>query len=346
MPKTLYNYIFFNSADGNARKKTPNAYNTICVSDLEKMANVKVVSFPLDYACTPIRFMFWAHHTPKINKVLNLPLKKIWYPYYFRAHFAEKRPLCFVIVGTYATVSIDYLRYLKRKYPDCKIVRIHRDLIPLWRQKCPEYTDEIIAELFDLQMSYDQKEAEEYGMIYFSEFESAIDLKPSAKEPLCDVFFAGKAKDRLDKLMAVYHKLTAFGITCNYYLTGVPQEQREAFPGIEYADKNLSYREMLQRSVDSRCLLEINQGGAVGYTSRFLEAVIYNKKLLTDNLTIADTKFYNPKYIQCFSNPGDIVTDFVKADIGEIDYHYNGEFSPCRLIEQIDIELSKNKKME
>lgn len=339
-----YNYVFFNTGDRNARKRDPNGYNTICVADLEKMRNVQVVSYPVDHANSVVRFLFFIHHTPRINRYVKLPFKSLWYPYYFREKFPDKKPLCFVVSGTFATVSIEYLRYLKKKYPDCKIVRIHRDLIPLWRQKCPEYTDDVIAELFDLQMSYDEKEAQQYGMIYFSEFESAIDIKPSGDKPACDVFFAGRAKDRLDKLMAVYHKLTQAGLTCHYYLTDVPEEKRVPFPGVEYADKGMSYRQMLQRSVDARCLLEINQGGAVGYTSRFLEAVIYGKKLLTDNVAIADTQFYDPRYIQCFTEPEDIDTSFVKADVGAVDYHYNGEFSPCHLIKQIDRALLVEEK--
>jgi hypothetical protein len=341
MSELNYNYVFFNVGEGNARRKDPNGYNTICVKDLEEMAGVRVVSYPLDYAPYCMRWLFSAHHTPKVNRIINLPGKKLWYPHYFKNDFIDKKPLCFVFSGSGIATKIPYLRYLKRKYPDCNTVLLRRDMMWLWEKNSPEFTEEITRELFDLRMSYDKKEAEQYDMIYFSEFESAIDIQPSAEDPACDVFFAGKAKDRLDKLMAVYRKLTAAGLTCHYYLTGVPENKRISLPGVEYADKSMSYRQMLQRSVEARCLLEINQGGAVGYTSRFLESVIYGKRLLTNNVTVADTKFYDPRYIQCFIEPEDIDVSFIKADIGKIDYGYHEEFSPCRLIEQIDRELSK-----
>ena len=339
-----YNYVFFNVADSNARKIDSDGYNKICVADLEKMENVRVVSYPVDYAPYIIRWLFSVHHTPRINKFLNLPGKKFWYPYYFKKDFAVERPLCFIFSGSGAATKIDYLRYLRKQYPDCRIVLLRRDMMWLWKKKSPEFTEDIMHELFDLRMSYDEKEAEHFGMIYFNEFESAIEIRPTSEQPDCDVFFAGKAKDRLNKLMAVYQKLTATGLKCHYYLTGVPKAQRQSFPGIEYADRNMSYRQMLQNSVNARCLLEVNQGGAVGYTSRFLEAVIYNKKLLTDNMAIRNTKFYDSRYIQCFQNAEDIDPAFVTADVGKIDYRYDGEFSPVRLIKQIDQELLRKDK--
>lgn len=59
----------------------------------------------------------------------------------------------------------------------------------------------------------------------------------------------------------------------------------------------MSYREILYRSIRSKCLLEINQQGAIGCTSRFIEADLNNKKLITDNLFIKHSKFYDKHYI-------------------------------------------------
>lgn len=328
-----YNYIFFNGEDGNTRKRNPDGYYTICTKDLETMDGVHLVSYPLDYACTPTRYLFYLHHYPKINKVLNLPLKKLWYPYYFKNPFPDDKPLCFVVSGTY--LPIDYLRYLKRKYPNCKMVRIHRDLIGLWKVQCPQYTPEVNQEIFDLRLTIDELEAKKYGIEHFVEFESKIDVPRSPNYPMSDVFFAGRAKDRLPKLMEIYHRLTAQGLTVSYFLLGVPKSDRKPFPGIEYADRGMQYREMLNRTVNTRCLLEINQEGQVGFTSRFLEAVMYNKKLITDNPAVKNTRFYDPRLIQFLDRAEDVDPSFV-LDETDVDYHYHNEFSPVNLIHQID----------
>lgn len=336
-----YNYIFFNASD-SMMHKSRNGYFSICVADLENNPKIQIVSAPMDYTPTFVRALFRLHH---IRRFISLPFKDIWYPFYFRNPFPNHEPLCFILSGT-TWYPVNYIRYLKRKYPKARIVKIHRDLIHLWHTWSPEYTEDICEELFDLRLSFDEEEAKKYGAIFFNEFESKIDVPLARDYPLSDVFFAGKAKDRLPRIMEAYKIFTGVGLKCAYYLTGVPEAERRSLPGVTYADKFMTYREMLYRTINSRCVLEINQGGAVGYTSRFLEAVMYNKKLITDNVTIRNTKFYDPRYIQCVDDVHDIRPEFVTTDVGEVDYHYNNEFSPIHLIEQIDEELIKLDKRE
>lgn len=331
-----YNYIFFNEIDDVLHKRN-DMYFSICVADLERNKQVQIVSCPVDYAPSFIRFLYRLHNN---RKYISLPLKQIWFPFYFKKVFFQHQPLCFIFSGT-RYYSVEYLRYLKRKYPRARIVKIHRDLIDIWHKKEPQYTEPVCKELFDLRLSFDAADAKKYHTSSFCEFESKVDVPIAEDYPLSDVFFAGLVKDRLPSLLEAYRLLTAVGLKCSYYLTGVPQNERIPLSGIIYADKQMTYREMLYRTVNSRCVLEINQGGAVGYTSRFLEAVMYNKKLITDNITIRNTKFYDPRYIQCVDDVRDIRPEFITEDVGKVDYHYNNEFSPIHLIEQIDEELIK-----
>ena len=70
---------------------------------------------------------------------------------------------------------------------------------------------------------------------------------------------------------------------------------------------------------------------------------MYGKKLLTNNLVIMDSSFYRPDYIQCFKSVEEINYDFIKKDVGIIDYNYQNEFSPIHLIEQIEGLLADGK---
>ena len=125
-----------------------------------------------------------------------------------------------------------------------------------------------------------------------------------------------------------------------FYITNVPKERQIVRDGIKYASKNMSYLRMLKYSVSSRCLLEINQEGALGYTSRFLEAVMYDIKLITDNLSVLDSKFYNPRNIQYINDVNEIDPEFVKNKCFD-SFNYNDDFSPIHLLESIDSKLSK-----
>jgi len=332
-----YNYIFFDSEDSRL-KKDSNGYRSICTKDLSDVDNIRLVSYPLDYTCFIIRLFFLIHNSPKINQIIKLPGRRLWFPFYYKHNFKDGRPVCFIISGRY--ISPEYLRYLKRNNPNAKFVKIHRDLLAYWKQRNPQFTDKIVKEIFDLNLTYDAIDAEKHGMTYIDEFESKINVPKAKNYPLSDVFFAGRAKDRLDKLIQIYDVLENAGLKCDYYLTNVPSYLQTARKGIIYAKKNMPYSKMLYLSVNSRCILEVNQEGAVGYTSRFLEAVIYNKKLITDNSFITNSKFFNPKYVHCFHNPLEIDANFIKQDVGTINYGYKNEFSPLHLVDLIDKELS------
>lgn len=333
-----YKYVFFNTPD-SVWGRDPDGYYTICLEDLKKLDNVQIVAKPLEHKSKYLQLARRINCSRKLNKLFHWKCKKIWYPHWMKLKFDPKKPLGFIFCAGYE--ELGYMDYLRRKYPSCRIVKLHRDLMKVFLRGGHQEFESFYKEKnypFDLLYSYDEGEAAKYNAKNFSEFESKIDIEISKEYPLCDVFFAGRAKDRLPKLMEAYHKFTQAGLTVRYYLTGVSKEERKPYPGIVYADSMMSYREMLYQSVNARCMLEINQAGVVGYTSRFLEAVMYNKKLITDNFTIAKSKFFNPRFMQCVREMADIDTDFVRRDV-VVDYQYNNEFSPIHLIEQIDRDL-------
>ena len=327
-----YNYVVFNSYD-NKHRIDEDGYYYICTKDLENSSSVKVVTFPLDTKPRWIKILFDIHNSEIIDKYIHLPLKRLWYPFYFENRFDNPKPLCFVIINR--SLPIDYFKYLKIKYPNCKIVLMHRDLVKV----CQECNRELAFNpIFDMEMTFDKGEAAQYGLPHFNEFESAIDVIKE-KDMESDVFFAGKAKDRLPMLLEAYHIFVDFGLKCKFYLTDVPYEKRVKLSGIEYADSFMSYKEMLYHTVNTRCILEINQGSCDGYTSRFLEAVIYGKRLITNNTSIKESKFCTPDKIMVVENILDIKPTFVTCGPDFIDYHYNDEFSPCHMIERVEEEL-------
>lgn len=321
-----YNYVIFNMHD-NKWSIDHNAYYTICMEDLFNNPNAVVVTWPLDYASRITRVLFNIHNSEKINQKLSLPFRGLWYPYYFKNKFKNDKPYCFVIIDYY--YPEDYFLFLKKKYPDCKIVFLHRDLLSRF---IPPYTG---ASFVDLEMTYDKNEAQIHNMEHFNEFESKIKVPIGKDYPESDVYFAGNIKDRLEKVLTAYHVFTDVGLKCKFYLVGVKENDRVNLPGIEYGNSFIPYAEMLYHSVNSRCILEINQDLADGYTSRFLEAVMFNKRLITNNQSIKSSEFYNNDYIQIVEDFSKIDTNFVKSE-DSVNYHYANQFSPIHLIEKID----------
>lgn len=332
-----YNYVLFNTPDNKLRIDN-DGYYTICAKELDNTEQTRLVTYPLDTKPYWVRLLFLIHNSEKIAKYINLPLKKLWYPLYFKNDFKEKRPICFLVLSR--SLPLEYLEYLKGKYSGCKIVHLHRDFLDVGKQMRPDLH---FNPIFDLEMTYDEGESKEYNIPHFEEFESTINIKRS-QEFESDVFFAGKAKDRLPLLMKAYNQFTNAGLKVFYYLTHVPKENRIEKPGIVYADSFMPYTEMLYHSVNTRCMLEITQNNQQGYTSRFLEAVIYGKKMITNSSYIKKSKFYDKNRMLVIEDMQDIDIKFITEGTGFVDYNYNNEFSPFNMIERVEEELNKEMR--
>ena len=333
-----YNYVVFNSPDNKLRVDNE-GYYTICTKDIEHTEQTRVVSYPLDYKPYWLRLIFAFHTSGKIAKYIRLTFQNIWYPYYFKNDFAQKKTICFIIISR--NLPLGYLYYLKNKFPDCKIVHMHRDFLSVGKRMRPDLH---FNPIFDLEMTYDEDEAKQYNIPHFDEFESSIEIKRENKFE-SDVFFAGKAKDRLPLLLTAYDQFFKAGLKVYFYLTQVPKDKRVDLPGIVYSDSFMSYKEMLYHSVNTKCMLEITQKNQKGYTSRFLEAVIYGKKLITSSNYVKNSKFYDSDKIQVVENMNNINIDFITEGNGFVDYGYNNEFSPLNMIKVVEEELNKLNRL-
>lgn len=65
---------------------------------------------------------------------------------------------------------------------------------------------------------------------------------------------------------------------------------------------NVTYQEYIQLSLHAKCIVDIIQQGQTGLTLRPIEALLYKRKLLTNNKTIISEEFYHPNNILVFEN--------------------------------------------
>ena len=330
-----YNYVIFNFVNPSLSYNWSEDYYVICLKDLEHRSDVIINQVPLQEQSLFLRFLYRIHNLWFLNKFIKIPFKRIWYPMIFKNTFKDNKPICFICLRY---PPIDYLKYLKKRYPNCKIVKMFRDLILIQGKRFEVYKK---AGVFDLMLSYDENDCKKYGFQPFDEFESKIDVPISRDYPITDVFFAGRAKDRLPRLIKIYDKLEAANVKCHFYITASKKEDRQKRKGIVYASKSLTYAKMLWYSVNSKCILEISRNEAIGYTSRFLEAVLFNKLLITDNDYIKNSRFYNPQYIQIIKSEEDIDPAFIE-NFDKVDYKYANEFSPIKRLELVDELLTKS----
>ena len=323
-----YNYIFYGAT---------NDFTKTEFSEYYKMEGVQVKEDPFESDSRALQLIYKAHTYPYLNKYIELPFKGIWNKKCRVKDFHNNKPLCFVFFPKYA-LNKQYHKYLRQTYPGCKLVLQFWDLVKKNKMWFPKLDIDYIKEEFDLVLSFNKYDCEKYGFTYFNgETASKQDITPSKNGYESDVVFIGRTKGRYEKLMKIYDMVTDAGFTCYFYVV-TDNGEKYSHGDIIFTKKLMSYREVLQHVVDSRCILELVQEGQYGFSSRAKEAFIYNKKLITDSLIVKDQRFYPSKDICFIEKPEDINLDILR-DTTEVDYGYDDDYSAGKVIELMETLL-------
>lgn len=99
---------------------------------------------------------------------------------------------------------------------------------------------------------------------------------------------------------------------------------------------------MLKNTLKSKCILEIVPEGITGSTLRVSESIIYRKKLLTNNKSLLNNKFYNPSHMFVFDNIDDKILEFMKKEVKSSEFADLNSISPLRLLEFLESKLYYN----
>lgn len=294
--------------------------------------------FDVEYISDPIvhggygkilQIAYHLHFNPYLNWKYELPFKDKWLKLYYNK--TSLKPICFLFLMDWIVPrNRGLIDILKVKYPNAKFVVYLEDLVSRHSFDVEE------AKKFDLVISYDKGDAKRYNYVYYPTFMSKINLKRAEKEH-SDFCFIGLPKNRLDKIYEVYHYLSSLGYKCDFIISGL-KEKKQRISGIKYINHDMNYYDYLQHVVNSDCIVEIMQENAQGFTLRTWEALLYNKKLLTNNADIVNTDFYNPSQIMVFDDIKKISTDsFHKAIFDSLDFM--DKISPINLFKLLESKL-------
>jgi hypothetical protein len=231
-----------------------------------------------------------------------------------------------------------FLKYIRNKYK-AKLV-----LYVMNPASAMELNPELCSNFYDSIFTVFSNDADSYGWNVCKHIYAKIMLEEPARYDGydTDVFFAGRAKNRLQNILRTYKFLVSHDIKCDFHIFGVDKRQMRYDDDIKY-NKWMPYKELLKRMRRSRCILEILQKHGEGPTLRMVEAIVYNKKIITNNETAAANQFYDERFVQIFDTPENLSLNFIKNDI-EPDYHYRGEYSAINFLKSIEEHLSGHDK--
>lgn len=241
--------------------------------------------------------------------------------------------------------SEKYLEFIRRKY-GVRIGIIFTDIMGVGVSKRAEYLLKK-TDLIDYAYSIEGKDvSKKYNV---KRCYTPYAPKNIQKEVIqqYDVYFAGVVKDRGMLLKECMEKLIKREVDTFFEIVGDESEVKifkefgeEKVCTYSY-DRVKKYSDILMASLKSRVLLDINANNQEGLTLRPYEAVVYNKRLLTNNKNILKFKYYNPKYMRYFETITNDDIEWIKEEVS-VDYNYKGEFSILNIVHDIKESLQTN----
>lgn len=324
MKENKYNYVFYNSIYD---------YNECIFGALKKYEYIKIFKHAFK-SNSFIEKIFFLHWSRKINNIIKLPFKKIWYKKMCCHKFKEKKPCCFVFLeGKYITEDEGLFKFIKELNPDNKCVMLCFDLLTKRNfdvKKNKKFLDKIIT--------YDFEESKLFNIDYLNmDYYVPISDVTEPQNFDNDVYFLGFAKDRLDYIHNAYKFFINNKLKCKFVICGVPKKYRLKGEGLYYS-KPISYKENLENISNSKCILEIIQGKSVAPTLRLREAFAYKRKLITNN---TNTEYYNyltDDNLLVLSDENRMDINFVNSAINYDSF--SDEYStPITLIEYLEKNL-------
>ena len=274
----MYKYIIYGSSFG---------FYDVSYYDIIIQKNVKYYKY-IEPNNQILKYLYRFCFSTKVNRIIKIPFKNIWIKALDPRLYNDGEGYCFLFFSRWLEKDFvrSYLDYLLKRYPKAKYVCFFHDLISTHLLDI-----NYVKQMFDLVLSYDKNDSETYGLLYYPTPYSSINIKEDPNY-FSDVYFLGKAKNRLHEILNVYDQLEAKGLRCRFFITGLSKDISLNKKGIKIIE-SMTYKENLIYVRNSKCLLEIMQHGAVGITPRTWEAIMYNKHLITNNSFLKGTNYYN-----------------------------------------------------
>lgn len=186
-------------------------------------------------------------------------------------------------------------KYIKKKYPNKRVIIWYRNSIS--HSVSPLKFKNSICEIW----SFDKEDCDKYNIKYNPQF-YIYNPQYAAKEYEYDAFFIGKDKGRLEKILKLEELLKTKGLRTKFCIVG-------------YNSSYLSYSEILDYISKSKAIIDIQGDWQNGITLRPLEALFYNKKLITNSIEVLNSDYYHPNNIYILEQEERDIQEFMESNI-------------------------------
>ena len=246
-------------------------------------------------------------HLSKRLEKLRLPFKRIWYKSFLKTLDLKEGDILLVYDGYVLSRHLSFFTFLKHEV-HIKTVYFFTNIIKESYAFSHNFISQL-PQLFDNVVTYDPIDAVNLGFKYHP---LIYEIKPILEkaDSINDLYFVGYAKNRYEKLIELFKTATSQGLKCEFHIIGVKNKLIEA-SGLFYSEAPISYKEVLAGISRSKVIVELNQDSASGFTLRVCEAVMFDKKLLSDNVQLLNSPLYGSPNIMLMGDRS--LSDFIRT---------------------------------
>lgn len=302
---------------------------------IQNKYNIKFRSVYKNFNSFIIRFLMRVIFANKLNIIFS-PLKNLLYS--FDKEIVNEEDTVYFIIPTMSAIkiNIDYLKLIKEK-KNFKFILLIIDSLNAHSVHLKYLDKKIYSDVWDLILSFDEFDCKKNGFqylgyFYYSSFDEIIPSKIKS-----DIYYIGAFKPGAKReliISDIYDQCIKNNLIAN--ITVVSKKSKKfCNTNLKISKSTKKYLDVIAEIKSTNCILEVLQEGQKVQSIRYFEAVVYNKKLLSNNPNLKKLPFYDERYMKYFENVDDIDWQWVqKKEI--IDYKYNNEFSPLHMIEMIE----------
>lgn len=273
-----------------------------------------------------------------LNKIIRLIGLKIYAPFIYFAYGKWKKQIAnYDVFILESRRTFEYaIKYIKKNTKDKRII------IWYWNEVTErEMKPQTVIEKYNCEAwTFDKKNAEKYHMNYNDTYYFSTIKLPNNKIEN-EVFYVGIDREgRIGELKKIANILNTNNLKYNFNLTISPIKKREK--GYNYKER-LEYKEVIDEISKTKAILDLTKKTQYGLTLRPMEAIFFNKKLITDNKNILEYKFYNKKNIFIIGyDDFEGIKDFLNSEYEEIDKNIINEYDFENWISRIIEKGEKN----
>ena len=209
----------------------------------------------------------------------------------------------------------DIIDYIQSNYPKIRIIVYYYN--PIYNQYFLKKIGFTGVEIW----SFDLCDCKKYRLKYNPQFyfrdinslSSCSDCKSkNVKDYLYDIIFVGKDKGRSPLLMKLNKTFTNRGVQS--FIRICPDKESSYSKEYEqFFIKHIPYETYLEYLRQSKCVLDIVQKAQQGLTLRIMEAIFFNKKIVTNNTAICGMKLYDKRNVYVIGVDNRDLIEFIKA---------------------------------